>query len=873
MRRIWVGLAVLAVAAVVGLYLAGSGPHDRAPTTRPAATEPVEPEAAAPEAPPDSAPRIARLLVHDPAGHAIADAVVGRFQDGKFDGETVKTGADGRCELPLPDASWHAVVVRHPGYVQGHAWLRGAEEEREVVLLRGTGLTVIVVDPLRKPVAGAVVAVAWNQQHGAAGFWRWSDGEDLGEFKTGADGRAFVGAVPQATVTVKVDHPPFALSESRLEVAGDAPVEHLVQLDAGGVLVGRVVGPGGEGVPGATVKCSGLARPVATSGPGGEFRLEGVAAGDVQLVAEAEGYGPGFFGASLGWGEPVPIALRSGGMITGLEIVLSKPVFIVGRIVDEEKRPVKGVAISTGISHGFSLGSPVKSDEDGRFKAGPYSVSEPGRVWAWFNAPEHTIEQASGEAQPGHDVDLGEIKATRRASVKGILVDEAGSPVQGQVDVSWQQGYMVSAVDSSKPDGTFELGSVGPGKVTLVAERSEEPKLKSRPVTLDTASGQAIEGIEIVLLASKPIRGRVVTPDGKPRPGALVGVRPAAGGVTLDAEWADGEGKFEFSDLADGDYQVGLLGRGSYWTPGQEQAFLENPPPVKVPAGRDDLEFVFPLEGGIVTGKVVAKRDGQPLREFEATFLRYKLFIPTDTDFESYRSDSGEFRYEADEPGTWQVDVSAHGFAAHRTDRFTLAAGEVKDLGTIKLGPGGTIAGRVLDAQQRPVPYTRINILNDKLQTNDDEPYTDLDGRFEVPGVSPGLFTVFAVSPSHPLGMVRGVDVREGERTEVQITFVEPAPLTIDVRDPSGQPVEGASLDFTFPAVAPLTSKLFRDKIPPGYGSHTSDKGGTIFQPCLPPGEVTITIEAGGFESVTKKLDLKPGEPNRIEIRLRPTAE
>jgi len=291
---------------------------------------------------------------------------------------------------------------------------------------------------------------------------------------------------------------------------------------------------------------------------------------------------------------------------------------------------------------------------------------------------------------------------------------------------------------------------------------------------------------------------------------------------------------------------------------------------VKASAGRDDLEFIFPLKGGIVTGKVVARKDGRPLGKFEATFLRYKLFIPSDTEFESYSDPNGEFRFEADEPGTWQADVSAPGYAAHRTDRFSLAAGEVKDLGTIKLGPGGTIAGRVLDAQQRPVAYARVNILNDKLQTNEDEPFTDGDGRFEVPGVSPGAFTVFAVSPRHPLGMVRNVAVKEGERTDVQITFVEAAPLSIEVRSTSGQPVEGAALDFTFPAVAPLTSKMFPGKIPPGYGSHKSDAEGMIFQPCLPPGEVTITIEAGGFDPVTKKLELKPGEPNRIEIRLRP---
>jgi hypothetical protein len=860
MRKAWVGLAVLAVAAVVGLYLAGSGANDRAAATRHTAETPsAEPEATPPGAPPVPAAKTAHVFVHDADRKPVPGATVGIFKDGKLEGDTVKTGADGKCALPVPGDVWYPIVVRHPDYVQARTYVRARDPEREVELRRGAPLTVLVLDPVGKAVPGAELDVSWEQTHGSAGIWRWSNVEELGAFTTGEDGRAAIGEVPQSTtIVVKVDKAPYALVESRVEIPNDDPVEHVVRLDSGGILVGRVVGPGGEGVPGATVSCRRLARPIAESGPSGDFRLEGVPAGSVEVVAKAEGYGPGFFGGSLGWGDPVPIPLRSGETLNGIDIVLSKPVFVVGRIVDEEKQPVKDVAVYTGIQHGFSLGSQVKSDEDGKFRAGPYSLQEQGRVWAWFSAPEHAI-------------DLGEIKATRRASVKGVLVDEAGNPVEASLTADWGNGFGVSASDTSKPDGTFDLGSVGPGKVTLVANRTDEPKLRSRPVELETVSGQAIEGVRIVLLKAKSIRGRVITPDGGPRPGATVGVKAETGGAVLDTEWTDKDGKFEFADLAEGEYEVGIFGKGSAWG-NQERAFLDNPPSVKVPAGRDDLEFIFPLKGGILTGKVVAKRDGRPIKQFGATFLRYKFFIPTDTDYESYQDEGGEFRYEADEPGTWQVDIAATGYAAHRTDRFSLGAGEVKDVGTIKLGPGGTIAGRVLDAQKQPVPYTRVNILNDKLQTNDDEPYTDLDGRFEVPGVSPGIFTVFAVSPRHPLGMVRGVTVKEGERTDVEITFVEAAPLTVEVRSTSGQPVEGAQLDFTFPAVAPLTSRLFRSKIPPGYGSYKSDAQGTIVQPCLPPGEVTIMIEAGGYDPVTRKLDLKPGEANRIELQLRPKA-
>lgn len=881
MRRIWVGLALVAAAAVVGIYLAGSDSRERATVASRPPAVPDQPEASAPEPPPDpEAQRVALLVVRDKAGNPVANATAGLWTEGKFAGDPVTTEADGHSRLPLPEGEWFEIAVRHPDFVQGQAWVNAGPKEQEIVLDRGAPLTVVVLDPARKPLAGAKVNAGFSRTHGASGFWQWTSWTELGESTTDAEGRAAVGAVPALPVSVAVDREPFALHRSNVEVVSEIPVEHVVVLDAGAVLVGRVIAPGGEGVPGATVKCQELARPVATSGPDGAFRLEGVAAGSVPLrrgvtlVAEAEGFGPGFFGAALGWGEPVPIPVRSGAMLDGLEIVLSMPSFIVGRIVDDALKPVEGVTVQAFVQRGFSLREDVKSDTEGRFRVGPFNVRERAQVWVWFSAANHAIERADAHAEPGRDTDLGDIKATRRAIIRGILVDTSGSPVKGQVSTD-------SRFTSSQPDGTFELVGVGPGAVTLTAADDDVlkaevpggeptgPGLKSRPLVIETAAGGTVEGVEIVLLPTKPIRGRVITPDGKPRPNAIVGIKasgdPAA--PILDRRFSGDQGQFGFLHLADGEYEVGLLGTATYmWSGGKDEGFLDEPASVTVSAGREDLEFVFPLKGGIITGKVVAKRDGLPLKEFDASFLRYKLFIPSDPESDSCKD--GEFRYETDQPGTWQVDVSADGLASHRTDRFSLAAGEVKDLGTIRLGPGGTIAGTVLDSQQRPVPYARINILNEKFQTNDDEPYTDLEGRFEVKGVSPGPFTVFAVSPRHPLGMVRGVEVREGERTDVQVVFVEPAPLTIDVRDPSGQPVEGAALDFSFPAVAPLTSKFFRGKIPPGYGSHKSDAAGTILQPCLPPGEVTIMIEAEGFEPVTKKLELKPGEPNRVEIRL-----
>jgi len=267
---------------------------------------------------------------------------------------------------------------------------------------------------------------------------------------------------------------------------------------------------------------------------------------------------------------------------------------------------------------------------------------------------------------------------------------------------------------------------------------------------------------------------------------------------------------------------------------------------------------------------VVSKRTGRPLRQFRHGLIRYRMLLPQSVDTGETDNAQGKFRLEFPQDGSWAIEFQADGHASYRTPRLSLKKGEIKDLGTIRLGEGGTLVGIVKDANGLPVPYTRINILSPKFETNKDEPFTGREGRFRIPSISPGLYNVFAISPRHPIAFVRNVNVREGQTTEVEVKFERPAPLEIRVRDESGSPIEGAKLSFTFPAIAPLSSKLFRNKIPPGYGSHISDAEGSIFQHSLPAGPVTLTVEAPGFTPVTRQLRLSPGENKRLEITLAP---
>jgi len=819
----------------------------------------------------DAPALLLRVVVRDRDEEPVEGATVARVDhDWSPLGGTVETGADGRCTLPLPEsADGHAIGATHPGHVAARGWVPpGHDRELVLVLGRGAPLSIVALAHDKSPVEGASVRARHALRHGTPGMWTWVHEEEVGRGTTDAEGRVRLGAAPEGDLDLEVDHPGFALYRDTLEIRGFAPREEIVVLNAGGALEGRVFDPEGEPVAGATVRLDDLPRPETKSAADGTFRLEHVGAGTVSVVAEAAGFGPGFFGERLGWGQPVPVTLQAGHTVTGIEIVLGKPTFVVGRIVDDQGKPVKGVVVNGWARYSFGDVAGTTA-ADGRFRIGPVSLREKGQLFLWFNAMDHVVlEPPRGVAtEPGKDVDVGTLKAARKGTVRGVVIDLDGTPARG--------GTVRALPGARYPvakDGTFSVPRVKPGRLVLQATTREPEVRRSAFVPLEVAVGEVKDGVEIRLRPTGSIEGRVVTRDGEPRVNMIVAIRVldaprASKGPTDAQEWTDEEGRFEFEDLPEARYQVGITGSGSSFVV-DEQKLLVDPAPVEAEPGGDPIELVVPLKGALVKGKVVSRRDQLPLRSFRAMFIRYKFLLPSGADDETFNRRDGTFFHELEEAGTWAVEISAPGYASYRTKALEIGEGETRDLGTIRLGDGGTIRGVVRDARGQPVAYARINILNAKFQTNEEEPFTDLEGGFELEDVSPGPYTVFAVSPRHPLGLVRNVVVKEGEETKVAVDFLEPAPLTFVVTDEGGNPIEGASMAFTFPAIAPLTSKLFRGKIPPGYGSHESDPAGLILQHSLPPGEVTISIEKEGFRAVTRKLALKAGEANRVEVRM-----
>ena len=97
----------------------------------------------------------------------------------------------------------------------------------------------------------------------------------------------------------------------------------------------------------------------------------------------------------------------------------------------------------------------------------------------------------------------------------------------------------------------------------------------------------------------------------------------------------------------------------------------------------------------------------------------------------------------------------------------------------------------------------------------------------------------------------------------------ETSPLTIHVKDENGRPVPDATFVWTFPEVAPFTSKEFGGYEPPSFGANKSDDEGVIRKPYTPSAPITIRILKKGFAPVSCVIETKRGEPISVEIVLK----
>jgi len=259
-------------------------------------------------------------------------------------------------------------------------------------------------------------------------------------------------------------------------------------------------------------------------------------------------------------------ALAVGTKNVELELTVRGPMILKGLIAgDGDNQPLKNLRIRLfktqylrGPNYTPDEGWQPVGDTRGAFTA---EIPGPGVYVVEASADGYAI----GKSEPANsDTDLNKelrIKLSRGLSLNGMVVDEAGRPINGATVVARSQFGTFLPVSAAKlpseagvptTDGRFLFEHLSPGKETL---RALHPDYAFADVKdLELSSGRAPAPVTITMKRGGTVRGRVYDQNGRPAPGVPLrfrniphddyrGIGELASGVSDDA------GEFEVAHL------------------------------------------------------------------------------------------------------------------------------------------------------------------------------------------------------------------------------------------------------------------------------------------------------------------------------------
>ena len=582
------------------------------------------------------------------------------------------------------------------------------------------------------------------------------------------------------------------------DTIGRPDCELELKLPRAGKVVGRVVDAEGRPIASATVGLS-------TSGTilsgaalwercdeAGRFAYDGRPLGRaLRLSARAPGFQakeiPEVVVDEVGTPATVEFTLRpqpAGGPIAKPAERPTTRRAVSGTVVGPEGKPVAGALVRWDIRYGSNDMAETKTDERGAFRldgvpdaANVLSVMAPG------------LAPAFPQVQPGGDRQVAvELKAG--ATIRGRVVDDAGTPVEG-ARVAPQVAnpkpnvmnrvYLDEQGARTDRDGRFTLEGM-PDGVTCDVVGEGRSALRQKPLSATDEAKNVF-----TLLGEGAIRGRVVSPEGRPvrnfrvvlgMPKDLKRGEPAGGyfagysGIGLSFTRDDGE--FNVTGLTAGNVQsVGVVAEGyglgevdrvvattiGRLEPAEALTVkLGAPHPLRVRVHRAD-------------GKPVAGAWVMAIRTEGQGGFRWGLSEQSWNDTVTARADAAgvaEFSPLYFDAGT--IVVRAEGLARAKLDW----AGNETEF-DVALEPEAKLVGTVLDEEGQPVAGASVTLVRgpgESLYL----PVDEVSGTFTADGLAPGVYRLAASVGNAPGAIRERITLEAGKTEAKEIRVKRPAP-------------------------------------------------------------------------------------------------
>ncbi|MDZ4775144.1 MAG: carboxypeptidase-like regulatory domain-containing protein [Planctomycetota bacterium] len=312
---------------------------------------------------------------------------------------------------------------------------------------------------------------------------------------------------------------------------------------------------------------------------------------------------------------------------------------------------------------------------------------------------------------------------------------------------------------------------------------------------------------DFVLKLAEMISGRVMGPNNEPVvDGTVVGVAVShtqqSGMVTTKT---DAKGEFLLENLVPGDYNIIANAKGWRMVQGRNNT--------RVKTNTSNLVIEMMKEASI-SGIVIDGASGAPVTNFG---VRLRFFYGVDqptsatsAEFMPITNDKGEFTIDTPGPSDYVVEATAPGFAPSHSTNLSITPGKSFTNVVVKLGRGGSIQGRVVDTDGKPVARARI-VTQDNTWVDDEftkalgmqfptnsttvEVRSDDAGRFTLTGLKPELYQLVITATGFTTFSQNNFRVSEAGVTQVgDLKLLRGGTVRGTLFDASGKPISGGTI-------------------------------------------------------------------------------
>lgn len=460
----------------------------------------------------------------------------------------------------------------------------------------------------------------------------------------------------------------------------------------------------------------------------GTARFEAVAPG--RLVAAFE----------LSWEARKSFDLRAGKTVE-VELELAGGLAVRGVVVDAKKNPVAGALVELAMMARADAFPEVVAvtGADGRFVA----RGCPELCLLGARAEGHrasNLRFLHGKAGNHAEVEL--VLGGDGGTVRGLVVDPTGKPVQGAVViVGAEEVAGIGGRDNLPPfggltrtdeRGEFSVVGLAAGKQPIRARGARFAPWRGE---VEVRAGLTVTQ-RIELGPGAVLRGHVVEGTGKPVARAEIEI----------GEWGDIDHFHGVSD-AEGGFALRGLPVGEVVVRAEQRD--HGKARVNVPTSATDVATcTLTLSRGLeLTGRVV-DQDGQPIA---AATIECMAEGPQDQWVAIAHSDAQGRFVAANRPEQGKVALTAN--ASGYQERMVRGVDPSKEveLRLQRMQPATVrITGRVVDPDGRPVANAIAHAFCQSVRSGSNHDVTDDDGRFELGPLAPGEWALHVRAAGHP---------------------------------------------------------------------------------------------------------------------------